>query len=188
MTPAVTIPQLQQFLALVQRCFPDTPSIIAGGAVRDTLNGRPVKDIDVFLHSSPDDLTGCQKLADALYDRDFAGWGENAAADYPENDNTFSVVTLTKGIGSSPCQLIFLNRDPVENVKQHFDFDISKCWVTRYKVWATPDCRAAMVNKRVSYCPGLKANKEQRGSSRERLARLKLKYPSWYFNCIIPKD
>lgn len=181
----ITILRLQEFLGLVQGCFPNTSCIIAGGAVRDTLNGRPVKDIDVFLESGPADIPGCQKLADKLYDSDFEGFGQHKDEDYPENDNTFSVVNLNKGIGSTPCQLIFLNRDPVENVKQHFDFDISKCWVTRYKTWGAPDFQRAMVAKRITYCPGTKANAEQKASSRERLLRLKDKYPEWHFNAII---
>lgn len=198
MTPAVTIPQLQKHLTLVQECFKWSNCIIAGGAVRDVLNGKPVKDIDVFIDLCEDPTAAALLLAERLYctPKDFiwdnaTGYGTMHSG-YKSTPGTgkgaFLVCDLPKGIGSCPTQLIFLADDPVKNIHDTFDFDISQAWVTRYKVWTTPACRAAMVNKRITYCPREKPNAQQRASSRDRLERLKVKYAGWAFSGIITRD
>lgn len=200
MTPAVTIPRLQTFLGLVQRCFPHAEAIIAGGAVRDTLNGRPVKDIDVFLCEEGDYQPGIEALGEALYCQgegvgldDLPGYISAMGYGGPRKggaiDGAFFVYNFENGIGlDHPAQLIFLSCSPVLNLHETFDFDISQAWVTRHRVWTTSACREAMLNRRIRYCPKRTPNAQQRQSSRERLERLKVKYAGWHFDCPIPKE
>lgn len=195
MTPAVTIPQLQKHLTLVQECFKWSTCIIAGGAVRDVLNGKPVKDIDVFIELGEDPTAAVKELSERLYcpftEADWhaePGYLPDKYTKGSDGKGAFLVCDLPKGVGSCPTQLIFIATDPVQNLRDNFDFDLSQAWVTRYKVWATPACRAAMVNKRITYCPATKPNAQQRASSRDRLERLKVKYAGWAFSGIITRD
>lgn len=48
--PNLTIERLTSFGASMKRAIKAaTPLVIAGGSVRDVLNNKPVKDIDVFM-------------------------------------------------------------------------------------------------------------------------------------------
>lgn len=194
----ITILQLQSHLALIQECFKWSSCIIAGGAVRDTLNGKAVKDIDVFIDLCEDPGPAVDDLCARLYidPRRGAKWaGQHEYADVKgyggvvKGDKTgaFLVCDLLNGIEDSPTQLIFLAGDPVENVKLTFDFDLSQAWVTRHRCWTSPLYKRAVANKQITYCPGHTPNEQQKASSRERLERLKVKYQGWRFQGVIPR-
>jgi hypothetical protein len=114
-----------------------TDCIISGGAVRDTLHGREVKDIDIFARFGVEEtkeggqfLARCQFLADHW--KAHPG-GENIRLDYkshPANKSGGSIANLVDIVGTPiPVQVIALHRDPVDDV-QDYDFALSQCFVT----------------------------------------------------------
>jgi tRNA nucleotidyltransferase/poly(A) polymerase len=46
----LSIERLQNLMGTVKKAFPQSQALCAGGAPRDLLNNRPVKDIDIFIH------------------------------------------------------------------------------------------------------------------------------------------
>jgi hypothetical protein len=110
-----------------------TGALIAGGACRDHILGKPVKDIDVFV---PDQEGIEMKLGAAfghlhvnpIIAAEYAGAGG-------EVDHVYEVTTSSDPFGSlnelqrAPVQVIVLAQglDPVERARHH-DFGICQCW------------------------------------------------------------
>lgn len=207
MIQTISIPKLQEFCGVLARCFPKAEIAIAGGAVRDLLHNKPVKDIDCFIYLDPvkaqsrplDELIttwhddedlyamwfdGCEALGTHLYcsyemDGDpmdlFNGKGYSYAA--------FSLVDYPKGPHMHPVQLIFINEPPLDNVRDHFDFGLSQCWVTQAGLGMTPAYWRDVELHRITYLRSrVEPNEQRRKSSKERAERLKAKYPGWKFD------
>lgn len=127
-----------QALCQTARDHLGTDCVISGGAVRDTLHGREVKDIDIFTRFSTKDcrseggafVTACKRLADHW--KAHPG-GENIRVEYkthPANQSGGSIADLVDIVGAPyPVQVIALDRDPVDDV-QDYDFALSQCFVT----------------------------------------------------------
>jgi hypothetical protein len=110
-----------------------TGALIAGGACRDHLLGRPVKDVDVFVPSQPNiDV----KLAQAfgafnvspIIAAEYAGAGGEVEHVYEireEDADPFAPHPLEH----VPVQVIVLSPglNPIERAKHH-DFGICQCW------------------------------------------------------------
>ena len=92
--------------------------IIAGGYVRDTALGMPVKDIDVFVgrgtRPSREMLegTGFKRVRDAEYGRSDYIWSVY------RDDTTYEL----------PVEVIFTSIDARKFVVDCFDWNICKCW------------------------------------------------------------
>ena len=89
------IPQeWKKFLATVQQFFPS--AIIAGGALRDLITEKPIKDVDIFIHdpelqSDIRDSGLLEKLADALGIM-LIGEDEKTDRDFIRIDNDFKAI------------------------------------------------------------------------------------------------
>lgn len=67
----IAIPQeWQDVLKEVQAVFPS--AVIAGGALRDLMHGRPIKDVDIFIPVSKDYIGSLDAAYEAMWDA-FAG-------------------------------------------------------------------------------------------------------------------
>lgn len=47
----IPIKAFKEILEVIQWVFPNSKPVIGGGALRDSVHGRPIKDVDVFLRS-----------------------------------------------------------------------------------------------------------------------------------------
>jgi len=94
----------------------------------------------------------------------------------------FSLVDYPTGLHGHPVQLVFIGEHPVENIKRHFDFGLSQCWVTPNQLRMTPAYWRDHLGHRITYLPSAEPNAQRRLSSRQRAERLKLKYPGWAFH------
>lgn len=107
--------------------------IIAGGAVRDILNGRPVKDIDIFVNIDIDELsdkepclfaTQCRKAAQVL----------GGTIKFNTTDPQYHCLDIADIIveGLPPIQIIGLcDINPVDDIPL-YDFGLSQCFVTTF--------------------------------------------------------
>lgn len=191
--------------------------VIGGGAPRDLLNGRPVKDIDVFigLEGADEEMAGdwfdiCTSVGELwpqIVKRRYDIWtpegvkrgkwcqsadtwlgsnrGENPmlclrnAKGY--SYGAFSLVEFPVGPYCHSLQLVFIDIDPVENVRNHFDFGLSKVWVTPSQLRMDKAYWHDHFGQRITYLNSTEPNEQRRQSSVDRLGRLRTKYAGWRF-------
>lgn len=148
-------------------------AIIGGGAIRDTLLNRPVKDIDIFLNEDPDycltaivrSLNGTGQYTDRTPVN--GEYTNLALADVPMKD-------------LPPVQLIFIERDPVDDVHD-YDFGLSQCFMTPKGICSTAYFASDFRMQRFTYMGSDKTDIKARKRSADRLQRMKLKYPTFTF-------
>lgn len=108
-------------------------AIIAGGAVRDRIGGKPVKDIDIFISESEWVKAGLHYKAPS----DWTCLGKDAlsqsASGYLTNRQLLQVIDKTPPVNHHSdliieTQLVIVNGDPVDHVDKYFDFGICKAW------------------------------------------------------------
>jgi hypothetical protein len=202
----LTIPRLQAACLEINQCFPEAKVVIAGGAVRDVLNHKQVKDIDAFIqmdHSLDDERLhqqwwrGCEELA-CRYHCSWSApdWERRALKDILAEGEpleqarnskgygygAFSLVDFPTGPFMHPWQLVFIDIDPEVNVRHHFDFGLSQCWVTPNQLRMTPAYWKDHFHRRITYTPSVEPCEVRRESSRHRLLRLREKYAGWEFH------
>jgi hypothetical protein len=118
-----------------------TDAVIAGGAVRDFLLGRPVKDIDVFLRSRGE--LEDERIVKAAYPN--AGQlSEFDRAEYgiqmPELSSVWTNSDPDPFFGSEPVQLIFQNSDVTfTSLFQSFDYGLCRVGFDGSNVILTDD-------------------------------------------------
>lgn len=132
------------------------PCIVAGGAIRDSLNGRQIKDVDVFIHgrykhhvlAKFSNLAFCRGSADRPKRRPSYGSGvpplamsaATTRSPYGNTDDCHMandvdgvyempfIKVSASHTSSTDVQVIFLFDDPVQYVNRGFDFGLCKTW------------------------------------------------------------
>jgi hypothetical protein len=188
---SLTIDKLVEFQSIVQRCFPNSDVIIAGGCLRDILHEKEVSDIDVFIQlgdgeSEVDWLqdsvfyqydSGIKALAARLYSTHKEKLTPQGKAVYDGN-SCFRIVDLPEGFRMYPVQLIFRDEDPKEMINS-FDFGLCQVWLDRGKLRMSSDYWRDHERQTFHYRPESKA--AGRVTSAERIRKLQAKYPGWNF-------
>ncbi|MBY4725715.1 MULTISPECIES: hypothetical protein [Burkholderia] len=126
------IEQFDSILAQLQEV--GVKGLIAGGAVRDHILGKQVKDIDVFVAHDPDVVSKLQAAFGVLH------VNPSLAAEYigevgqSEVSHVYGVTSSSDPFDTAnthrvPVQVIVLapGMDPLDRVKHH-DFGICQCW------------------------------------------------------------
>lgn len=118
----------------------DPTAIVAGGAIRDTLLGKPVKDVDIFMsarnaHRIVSVLKEWYAVGDDSYARNLVnpptGFGQLASAaagGATGYENNHILQVFERHDLELPANLIVLDVDPVMYVTDGFDFGICKAW------------------------------------------------------------
>lgn len=175
METLMQIADLQSLCADIRAVLPD--AVIAGGAVRDTLHSRPVKDIDVMT-CTPVDPVKMVALAKLI-----GGNVTPATAESASGDESFEYL-ITRGLVRPPINVIDLNyfdgKDAIENVFD-FDFGISQVAVTPDGVLHSGDYLRDALSGTITYMGHRGREKWRIESSARRLIRLKEKYPTFKF-------
>jgi hypothetical protein len=111
-------------LEALQRTLPCKPHI-AGGAVRDTILERPIRDIDIFIHEASGDTAAALLRSDFGYVK-VGEWKQYAGFADPI---VVRVAKLEKADETIPICLIGLEQDltPVRNIER---FDFGVCMAT----------------------------------------------------------
>ncbi|WP_320535304.1 hypothetical protein [Robbsia andropogonis] len=98
--------------------------IIAGGAIRDAVLHRLVKDFDVYVENTPANMEALQRrfpnmtLLDTESD-DYEGAAPMLLVVYEANERH----------DGKPIQIMLVRRDPVEYVQSVFDFGLCKAYL-----------------------------------------------------------
>jgi hypothetical protein len=137
-----------KILAALQRALPGNTHI-AGGAVRDTVLERPIRDVDIFLHE-PDAVT-----AAALLRSEFAyvKVGEWTTYEGFSDPMVTRVAKFEKADETIPICLIGLREDlvPYRNVKR-FDFGICMASWDGDEIRTTDECKRDMEGRAFTLC------------------------------------
>lgn len=192
----LTIERLQTLCVLARAYFETDHLIIAGGAPRDILHCKPVKDIDIFVQVTLEQLAPpsagfndfefvapcastdstfqaqCKAFAEAL----------NGTAEFRKGPEAYGDLADLCDIKtqSYPVQIIALFQDPVDDV-HGYDFGISQVFVTPRGVFSSARAVEDDLNCKVTYLREGDATPAQIERSRKRLARLREKYKHWNF-------
>jgi hypothetical protein len=160
-----------------------TGALIAGGACRDHILGRPVKDIDVFVPSQPNIDVKLAKAFGAfnvspIIAAEYAGAGGEVEHVYEiqeEDADPFAPHPLEH----VPVQVIVLapGLDPIERAKCH-DFGICQAWYLGSRLFdVTEAFHLDMRNRTFTlvHCE----DSTQLGRSMRRWARFKERFPGF---------
>ncbi len=197
----LTIERLQNLCAWARGYFGPS-AIIAGGAPRDLLHGKPVKDIDIFVRVDGEDLVpsggyiediGFTEVVESpvpLGDSKFVmrckGFAEliGGEAVFRESPEQYAGLADLCDIKTSeyPVQIIAIDHDPVDDVHR-YDFGLSQVFVTPLGLFFTPKYRLDDACRQITYTAEYPTY-DQINRSKARLARLQAKYADWSFENI----
>lgn len=157
-------------------------AIVAGGAIRDYIFGKPIKDIDVFVSYADtyDYLFPISHFAHHL-ERNVFKEDWSSYVDIPDVDSVYSVLPFT---GELPVQIIVMKPglSPVERVDQ-LDFGFCQAYYDGESVKHTWGFHEDANRKTITLirCE----NQQEFDRSIIRYERLKQKYPE--FTLVIPE-
>ncbi|KVO83305.1 hypothetical protein WL21_09745 [Burkholderia ubonensis] len=169
---------LQNLVTEIRRVYPD--AVISGGAPRDILHGKPVKDIDVMTGRSVH-RAGLEHLAhlvggrlDVTEPQDPSGIEEfEFEIHFDDGRPRLNVIDL------NPFEIT----NPLENLHD-FDFGLSQIAVTPWGVLSTDSYLRDDIAGTITYMGDNGKEAWRIDSSAKRLQRLKAKYPERVFvNC-----
>lgn len=153
-----------------------TPAVIGGGALRDLDNGRPIKDVDVFVPCKTDtDVQVWHAKLSAIFSCDPI----DSEAWYPLGEANEVVGFFTfRASGLYPFQFIGVQWD-VAKIIDRFDFGICKLSYDGQTVTIHPDYLADKEAK--VFRLRRPRDDQQLRASVIRYARLYAKYEGWDF-------
>ncbi|OJA27781.1 hypothetical protein [Burkholderia ubonensis] len=172
------ITDLQNLVTAIRRVYPD--AVISGGAPRDILHGKPVKDIDVMTGYDVG-RSGLEKIAmivggklDVIEPKDPSGVEEfEYEIHFADGRPRLNIIDL------NPFEIT----DPLENLLD-FDFGLSQVAVLPTGLIHTPAFIRDATRGTITYMGDNGKEYWRINSSAKRLQRLKAKYGGWTFlNC-----
>lgn len=191
--PGLTVDRLTSFGASMKRAIGGrAPLAIAGGAVRDVLNNRPVKDIDIFVQV-PDwehEPLEASELIDevvAAANKLFYSTGvsreSTTVRDPGGHDDTsdisydiHSVWHWSSGFNCYPCDIVFIKEEAVK-CYEAFDFGLCQALVSpTYGLRTSRAYQRDVIEKTITYLLGEGDQKER---SKAHLGRFQPKYQGW---------
>lgn len=149
-------------------------AILAGGALRDLDNERPVKDLDIFV---PVDSLNPPRIVEALSKtHQLESWLGDQYFDW---DTCVANVGVINAVveGLPPVNLIVIHDCTIANQMERFDFGICRIMFNGNTLHRHP----GYVKDKEDHTFTLLRNctYEQRVYSRKRFERLQEKYPGW---------
>lgn len=165
-----TVEKYQEILGKLEQFV---EPVVAGGAIRDMLLNKPVKDIDIFYKGKlPDSVVKQLFTVEAKYDKAY----DNSEFQVFYSKVFYNNVTL-------PIQLIETKEDPRSIIIDDFGVNLSKVWLTRaglvipneflldasLKILTfKPNCKQSYVERIIDKypeytCTGLGSNYEEQG-------------------------
>jgi len=165
-----TVEKYQEILGKLEQFV---EPVVAGGAIRDMLLDKPVKDIDIFYKGKlPDSVVKQLFTVEAKYDKAY----DNSEFQVFYSKVFYNNVTL-------PIQLIETKEDPRSIIIDDFGVNLSKVWLTRaglvipneflldasLKILTfKPNCKQSYVERIIDKypeytCTGLGSNYEEQG-------------------------
>ena len=161
--------KLDRILAVVRWAFPTSHPVIGGGALRDHLLNRPIKDVDVFLRAKDHDNLDSEltkrirpPLLAQLYGR-------------PDMHGAWDFQQILEGF---QVQLILAEFETKEDLAHTFDLGLSRVTYDETGLYVTSEFDADAINK-VFRVYRADNNYELKRTLR-RIERLSEKYPDFF--------
>lgn len=194
--PNITIARLMGFYkSLCKMVGTAYPLCIAGGAIRDVLCKKPVKDFDIFIQitdweDEPEEASGDIDFIVSQLNRLFFGEGysksstsvkQRGSKSYGDSHIEIAEVWAWEhGFNDMPCDVIFISHEPAVAVTDGFDFGICQAWIGFYGLRTTSNFWKDYHNQTLTYMFNRHSgNEEQYKSSQAHLVRLLEKFPGW---------
>lgn len=168
-------PNYARVLHLIQKSAPE--AILAGGAVRDLYHGKPVKDLDIFVHAEGADIWQIEELLTRAFPDTRRLQLANFSSCYLNTDCASSIsFEIRSLLGPVELNVIHLNGQPTHmTVLRRMDFGICQIGVCKWHLFFTPEFVEDAKNKTftVTRCD------HEAGLERtlQRWERLREKYP-----------
>lgn len=191
--PNLTVDRLQAFgVSMRQATSGKAPLVIAGGAVRDVLNNKHVKDIDVFVQvpdweHNPLEASELIEEVVAAVNKLFYAPGvsrETVIITDPNGDcdvsdvsnyDIHSVWHWESGFNSMPVDIVFIKGDP-SKCYEAFDFGLCRALVSPiYGLRTSRAYQRDSLNQEITFL----LDDSQRDRSRIHLSHFLPKYPGW---------
>jgi len=179
LTPDVIPQEWKDMLGRVQKLFPGAK--IAGGCLRDLDHGKPIKDVDIFIPTNPDDYPDLSNnifkilgenfgAVNQTYDDNYPDWSDDV--DDTVNRALYAIYQINDN--GVTYELIFANPSACHIAT----FDLSICQIeyddTRSYVWS---CLAYDETKRTGIITVENTNRLDRQEAR--MKRILQKYPEY---------
>lgn len=146
---------------------------IAGGAIRDTLNSKPIKDFDFFIQTPNIPDVNIIHVGETRF-------VEAAGAESLVGNPDFKVYTSVGGYASTAgqYQLIFSTND-IYTVVAKFDINICKCWYGHNSgICTTPEYEQGIRDKKI--VANLNCTNDRINRMKDKYRDFKVLVGGWY--------
>ncbi|GEM_PF-3712847 len=161
-------PLFDDALELVRWEFPGSHPVIGGGAIRDALLGRPIKDIDVFMRSIDHNELDSELTVKVKQPAFLALYGRK------DMHGAWDFLQDVQGL---PVQLILADFMTPQELADSFDLNLSRATYDGYSLHVSAAFEEGVWDKafRILRC---ESDLEERRSFK-RVSRLQEKYPEY---------
>ena len=131
MIPQQRLEQFDKILEVVRWEFPGSHPVIGGGALRDSIHGKPIKDVDVFLRAKDHNYTLDSELTKRIRCSP-----QTLAYGRPDMHGAWDLLQEIEGY---PVQLILADFEDLEDLAHTFDIGLSRVTYDGNRVYISPE-------------------------------------------------
>lgn len=131
MIPAQKLEQFNKILEVVRWEFPGSHPVIGGGAIRDSILNRPIKDVDVFLRAKDHNYSLDSELTKRIRCSP-----QTLAYGRPDMHGAWDFLQHIEGY---PVQLILADFEDLEDLAHTFDIGLSRVTYDGERIYVSPE-------------------------------------------------
>lgn len=139
MIPAYTLEQFDRILEVIRREFPGSRPVIGGGALRDSILGKPIKDVDVFLRAKDHNYT-----LDSGLTKRIRCSPQTLAYGRADMHGAWDFYQHLEGY---PVQLILADFENLEDLAHTFDTGLSRVTYDGEQLYVSPEFAQDVADK-----------------------------------------